>query len=78
VPVSCVVIVELGGWETSSGRLLVIVAESRGAFVETAEPVVEAVEEGGVRFEEAELEHDEEDEDHDEDKDKKKGAGGGG
>ncbi len=72
------IVVELGGWETSSSGLLMIEAESRGALVETAEPVVEAVEEGGVGFEEAEFEDDEEDEDDDDDGDHEEGAGGGG
>jgi len=62
----------------SSSGLLVSVAEFRGALVETAEPVVEAVEEGGVGFEEAEFECDEEDEDEDEEGDEEEGAACGG
>lgn len=73
----------LGGWEAwffcfCAGGSLVLAPELGGAFVEAAEPVVEAVEEGGVGFEEAEFEDDEEDEDGDDDGDQEEGAGGGG
>lgn len=57
--------------------LRVLVPEFRGAFVETAEPVVDAVEEGGVGFEEAEFEDNEEDDDDDEEEEEEEGAGGG-
>ncbi len=43
--------------------------------METAEPVVEAVEEGGVGIEEAEFEDDKEDQDYDDDRDYHEGAG---
>lgn len=74
---------ERGGWEACffvvcSGGSLVLGAEFGGAFVEAAEPVVEAVEEGGVGFEDAEFEDDEEDEDDDDEGDQEEGAGGGG